>query len=156
MGRQSRRNCPRWGRFSPDAPSPTGSSRTLAGPGAPPSRELIQLRPGRRRVGATGLARVRPRIRGMSYVVLARTGRRISARWSARRSQALSNALAMQRLHHAYRFTGIARVQDHRVARILAKSLNPPGAGRVWYHATPCDSVRGLHRDRRGPLRGLH
>ena len=53
--------------------------------------------------------------------------------------QALTNALAQQRLHHAYFFTGTRDIGKTMVSRILAKSLNcvgPDGTGGIT--AEPC------------------
>src|SRR3954464_9435250 len=78
----------------------------------------------------------------MSYVVLARKYRpRTFSEMVGQEHvvQALTNALAQQRLHHAYLFTGTRGVGKTTVARILAKSLNcigPDGKGGIT--ATPC------------------
>ncbi|HVZ43183.1 MAG TPA: DNA polymerase III subunit gamma/tau [Ramlibacter sp.] len=78
----------------------------------------------------------------MSYLVLARKYRpKTFAQMVGQEHvvQALSNALAQQRLHHAYLFTGTRGVGKTTVSRILAKSLNcqgPDGQGGIT--ATPC------------------
>ncbi|WP_332815598.1 DNA polymerase III subunit gamma/tau [Ramlibacter sp.] len=78
----------------------------------------------------------------MSYLVLARKYRPKTFGEMVGQEhvvQALSNALAQQRLHHAYLFTGTRGVGKTTVSRILAKSLNcqgPDGNGGIT--ATPC------------------
>src|SRR5574337_414412 len=78
----------------------------------------------------------------MSYLVLARKYRpRTFAELVGQEHvvQALSNALATKRLHHAYLFTGTSGVGKTTASRILAKSLNctgPDGNGDIT--ASPC------------------
>jgi DNA polymerase-3 subunit gamma/tau len=78
----------------------------------------------------------------MSYVVLARKYRpRTFAQMAGQEHvvRALTNALAQQRLHHAYLFTGTRGIGKTTVSRILAKSLNctgPDGSGGIT--AEPC------------------
>jgi DNA polymerase-3 subunit gamma/tau len=78
----------------------------------------------------------------MSHVVLARKYRPRSFDQMVGQEhvvQALGNALASGRLHHAYLFTGTRGIGKTTVSRILAKSLNctgPDGLGGVT--AQPC------------------
>lgn len=78
----------------------------------------------------------------MSYVVLARKYRPRSFTEMVGQPhvvQALGNALAQQRLHHAYLFTGTRGIGKTTVSRILAKSLNCTGAdGQGGITAQPC------------------
>jgi DNA polymerase III subunit gamma/tau len=78
----------------------------------------------------------------MSYLVLARKYRpRRFAEMVGQEHvvQALGNALAQQRLHHAYLFTGTRGVGKTTVSRIFAKSVNCTGAdGQGGITAEPC------------------
>lgn len=78
----------------------------------------------------------------MSHVVLARKYRPRSFDQMVGQEhvvQALGNALASGRLHHAYLFTGTRGIGKTTVSRILAKSLNCTGAdGQGGVTAQPC------------------
>ena len=78
----------------------------------------------------------------MSYLVLARKYRPRNFSEMVGQShvvQALGNALATGRLHHAYLFTGTRGVGKTTVSRILAKSLNCTGVdGQGGITAEPC------------------
>ncbi|MEO8299969.1 MAG: DNA polymerase III subunit gamma/tau, partial [Burkholderiales bacterium] len=91
----------------------------------------------------------------MSYLVLARKYRpRRFAEMVGQGHvvQALGNALAQQRLHHAYLFTGTRGVGKTTVARIFAKSVNCTGAdGQGGITAEPCgvcDACRDIDAGR--------
>ncbi len=66
--------------------------------------------------------------------------------------RALSNALANQRLHHAYLFTGTRGIGKTTVSRIFAKCLNCTGAdGQGGITAAPCgacDACTQIDQDR--------
>ena len=91
----------------------------------------------------------------MSYCVLARKYRPLDFDTLVGQEhvvQALANALTLQRLHHAYLFTGTRGVGKTTVSRILAKALNCTGAdgqGSITAHPCGrCDACRDIDAGR--------
>ena len=91
----------------------------------------------------------------MSYLVLARKYR--PQRFSELVGQehvarTLSNAIAQNRVHHAFLFTGARGVGKTSAARILAKALSCEKGPT----AEPCGDVRAVPGDRRRPFGRRH
>ena len=126
----------------------TDDSATSYAPG--PSARTVEAR----RTGWANAA-VRSRFGRMSYLVLARKYR--PQRFSELVGQehvarTLSNAIAQNRVHHAFLFTGARGVGKTSAARILAKALSCEKGPT----AEPCGDVRPVPGDRGRPLRRRH
>ncbi len=89
----------------------------------------------------------------MSYVVLARKWRPQTFAdlvGQEHVSRTLANAIASDRVAHAFLFTGVRGVGKTTSARILAKALNC----ETGPTATPCLTCAPVHGDRRRPRHG--